>query len=283
MSGSPGRPRTSRRRLEPHVVGKRSPPASSSPPPSGQPLSAVIVGSDLEALAQRSSQARSSTRSIRVEHALLTHYTADGYASALEQLIKKLEPRLRRLPAHLPGARLRAAPRHPLRPGAHQRRRRPSHGRRTCLRAPALPGQAQRATIATPAPAPASPPCRPAHSAPNRSKPAPPTVETFTPQHRRRAHPHQARRALPRSRADGRSRLRAHHRLRRPRHQGAGQPPHRAKNSPPRSAPNSPPRVPSATTAGCPWSARSAAPARPSRPSSTSPSESPAPSSTWSA
>ena len=48
-------------------------------------------------------------------------------------------------------------------------------------------------------------------------------------------------------------------------------------------APSSPRRGRSATTAGCRWSARSAARARPWRRSSTSRSASPAPSSTWSA
>ena len=51
---------------------------------------------------------------------------------------------------------------------------------------------------------------------------------------------------------------------------------------PRRSAPSWPPRGRSATTAGCRWSARSAARARPSRRSCTSRSASPARSSTWS-
>jgi electron transfer flavoprotein alpha subunit len=58
---------------------------------SGQPLSAAIVGSDLEAL-NAELASKKLDKGYRVEHALLRNYTADGYVSALEQLIKKLEP-----------------------------------------------------------------------------------------------------------------------------------------------------------------------------------------------
>jgi len=58
---------------------------------SGQPLSAAIVGSDLETLSGELA-AKKLDKGYRVEHALLKNYTADGYVSALEQLIKKLEP-----------------------------------------------------------------------------------------------------------------------------------------------------------------------------------------------
>ncbi len=58
---------------------------------SGQPLSAVIVGSDLETLGSELAS-KKLDKGYRVEHALLKNYTADGYVSALEQLIKKLEP-----------------------------------------------------------------------------------------------------------------------------------------------------------------------------------------------
>ena len=70
------------------------------------------------------------------------------------------------------------------------------------------------------------------------------------------------------------------HRGGRPRHQEPGA--HRAGRERwrRRSARSSRRRVPSATPGGCRWSARSAAPARPSRRSCTSPSASPAPSST---
>ena len=73
------------------------------------------------------------------------------------------------------------------------------------------------------------------------------------------------------------------HRRGRPRHQGPGA--HRARSSdwPRRSAPSSPRRGRSATPAGCRWSARSAARARPWRRSCTSRSASPARSSTSSA
>jgi electron transfer flavoprotein alpha subunit len=58
---------------------------------SGQPLSAAIVGSDLEVLNSELAS-KKLDKGYRVEHALLKNYTADGYVSALEQLIKKLEP-----------------------------------------------------------------------------------------------------------------------------------------------------------------------------------------------
>ena len=57
----------------------------------GQPLTAVIVGSDLEALSGELA-GKKLDKGYRVEHALLKDYTADGYVIALEQLIKKLEP-----------------------------------------------------------------------------------------------------------------------------------------------------------------------------------------------
>ena len=58
---------------------------------SGQPLSAAIVGNDLETLSGEVAN-KKLDKGYRVEHALLKDYTADGYVSALEQLIKKLEP-----------------------------------------------------------------------------------------------------------------------------------------------------------------------------------------------
>src|SRR6201992_2238835 len=58
---------------------------------SGQSLSAAIVGNDLEPLSAELT-GKKLDKGYRVEHALLKNYTADGYVSALEQLIKKLEP-----------------------------------------------------------------------------------------------------------------------------------------------------------------------------------------------
>jgi electron transfer flavoprotein alpha subunit len=58
---------------------------------SGQPLSAAVVGNDLDALNSELA-GNKLDKGYRVEHALLRNYTADGYVSALEQLIKKLEP-----------------------------------------------------------------------------------------------------------------------------------------------------------------------------------------------
>jgi electron transfer flavoprotein alpha subunit len=59
--------------------------------PSGQPLSAAVVGNDLDALNSELA-GKKLDKGYRVDHALLKNYTADGYVSALEQLIKKLEP-----------------------------------------------------------------------------------------------------------------------------------------------------------------------------------------------
>ena len=58
---------------------------------SGQPLSAAVVGNDLEALSGELAS-KKLEKGYRVEHALLKDYTADGYILALEQLIKKLDP-----------------------------------------------------------------------------------------------------------------------------------------------------------------------------------------------
>src|SRR5581483_9872804 len=57
----------------------------------GQPLSAAIVGSDLESLSGELAS-KKLDKAYHVEHALLKDYTADGYVSALEQLIRKLDP-----------------------------------------------------------------------------------------------------------------------------------------------------------------------------------------------
>jgi electron transfer flavoprotein alpha subunit len=58
---------------------------------SGQPLSAAIVGDSLEALSGELTS-KKLDKAYRVEHALLKDYNADGYVSALEQLIRKLDP-----------------------------------------------------------------------------------------------------------------------------------------------------------------------------------------------
>jgi electron transfer flavoprotein alpha subunit len=58
---------------------------------SGQPLSAVIVGDNLESLSGELAS-KKLDKGYRVEHVLLKDYTADGYVSALEQFIKKLDP-----------------------------------------------------------------------------------------------------------------------------------------------------------------------------------------------
>jgi electron transfer flavoprotein alpha subunit len=58
---------------------------------SGQPLTAAILGNELEGLSSELAS-KKLEKAYRVEHALLKDYTADGYVNAAEQLIKKLEP-----------------------------------------------------------------------------------------------------------------------------------------------------------------------------------------------
>jgi electron transfer flavoprotein alpha subunit len=58
---------------------------------SGQPLSAVILGSDLESLNGELAN-KKLDKAYHVEHVLLKDYTADGYVLALEQFLKKLNP-----------------------------------------------------------------------------------------------------------------------------------------------------------------------------------------------
>ncbi|HEY3988989.1 MAG TPA: electron transfer flavoprotein subunit alpha/FixB family protein [Acidobacteriaceae bacterium] len=63
---------------------------------SGQPLSAAVLvsnegGSDLESFTGEFAN-KKLDKGYRVEHALLKDYTADGYISALEQFIKKIDP-----------------------------------------------------------------------------------------------------------------------------------------------------------------------------------------------
>jgi electron transfer flavoprotein alpha subunit len=57
----------------------------------GQPLSAVVLGNDLESLSGELAN-KKLDKAYRVEHRLLKDYTADGYVLALEQFIKKLDP-----------------------------------------------------------------------------------------------------------------------------------------------------------------------------------------------
>ncbi len=58
---------------------------------SNQSLSAAVAGNELESLSGELAD-KKLDKGYRVEHALLKDYTADGYISALEQLIRKLDP-----------------------------------------------------------------------------------------------------------------------------------------------------------------------------------------------
>jgi electron transfer flavoprotein alpha subunit len=57
----------------------------------GQPVTAVVLGAQTEALAAEAA-AKSFAKVIRVEHPLLAPYTADGFTAALHQLIQKESP-----------------------------------------------------------------------------------------------------------------------------------------------------------------------------------------------
>jgi electron transfer flavoprotein alpha subunit len=57
----------------------------------GEPLMIAALGSELSAL-QTEMSAKKAAKGYLVQHELLRNYTSDGYVSALEQLIRKLEP-----------------------------------------------------------------------------------------------------------------------------------------------------------------------------------------------
>ena len=59
----------------------------------GEPLEAAVVGKGISALANEAAT-RKLTKVWAVEHDLLDSYTADGYTAALEQLIRKTQPKL---------------------------------------------------------------------------------------------------------------------------------------------------------------------------------------------
>src|SRR5665213_2851954 len=54
-------------------------------------ITAVVVGAQTEVLAAKVA-ARTPVKVLRVEHALLQPYTADGYITVLQQLIHREEP-----------------------------------------------------------------------------------------------------------------------------------------------------------------------------------------------
>jgi electron transfer flavoprotein alpha subunit len=59
----------------------------------GEPVEAAVVGKAIGALASEAA-AKKLTKVWAAEHDLLDSYTADGYTSALEQLIQKTQPKL---------------------------------------------------------------------------------------------------------------------------------------------------------------------------------------------
>lgn len=59
----------------------------------GEPLEAAVVGKGISALANEAAL-RKLAKVWAVEHDLLDSYTADGYTAALEQLIRKIQPKM---------------------------------------------------------------------------------------------------------------------------------------------------------------------------------------------
>ena len=59
----------------------------------GEPVDAAVVGKDVGPLANEAAT-RKLTKVWAVEHDLLDSYTADGFTTALEQLIRKIRPKL---------------------------------------------------------------------------------------------------------------------------------------------------------------------------------------------
>jgi electron transfer flavoprotein alpha subunit len=59
----------------------------------GEPVEAAVVGKGISALANEAAS-KKLTKVWAVEHELLDAYTADGYAAALEQLIRKTQPKV---------------------------------------------------------------------------------------------------------------------------------------------------------------------------------------------
>ena len=58
----------------------------------GEPVIAVLIGAATESLAAEVAT-RSIAKVVRVEHPLLTHYTADGFSLGLQQLIENERPK----------------------------------------------------------------------------------------------------------------------------------------------------------------------------------------------
>lgn len=58
---------------------------------SGTKPTAIVIGSQTESLANEAAT-KGVGKVVRIEHALLSHYTSDGYSAALEQFIKSESP-----------------------------------------------------------------------------------------------------------------------------------------------------------------------------------------------
>ena len=193
---------------------------------SGQPLSAAIVGNELEALSGELAS-KKLDKGYRVEHALLAELHSRRLrvgAGAVHRT--KLDPTIRRLPAHLPGSRLRAASRGTLWTG--------SAGDVIGLRKDGdsfvFVRQLFQGKLNADYRHPGSGPCFLSVQAgafrAESLEAGSASVETFAPQLDASSIRTKPGRAVPRGSADGRPRLRAHHRFGWPRHQGAGQSPH---------------------------------------------------------
>ena len=197
---------------------------------------------------------------------------------ALQQLIKKLTPASSSFRTPTRCAIMPRAGR-ALRPGADRRHRSPSQDGPVFMRQ--LFQGKLNADYRHTATGPASSRCRRARSAPSRWRRAAPASKPSL----RRSMPAQIRTKPARPSANQRRRWTwSSRRIIVSVGRGIKEQdnlPARSRSWLRRSAPSLRHRGPSATTAGCPWSGRSAAPARRSRPSSISPSASLARSSTW--
>ena len=244
----------------------------------GTELSVLVLGSDTASIVPELAAHRVN-RVLTADHELLAAYSPDGYTRALEQVIENAAPRLVLFPhtyfVRDYGPKLATR----LNPAVFERRRRcPCRGRPHYLRPPTFPGQNERRCDARGEPPYfASIQSGAFHGDALRARRQPRADRKRRDRARRRRHPNAPRRMV--SRVEGRSRsfLGRHHRLGGPRDQGPREYPHRRKLAEALGA-KWPPRGPSATTAGCRSSAKSAARDKPYHRSSISPSASPAPS-----
>ena len=197
------------RNQEPHLLGSSWPPASShrashpclpprlSPQSSPAPAPSPLLATDLQGKPPRTSGTP------LIDKLLHAEYTADGYVTEASPAAHQTDhSSVRRLPAHLPGPRLRPRPRHPVPPASSSPMSSPSTQsgfRHSRLRPPAPPGQAQRRLQAVRLRTHLH--LHPGRHLPRRlPRPRHRPHRNHRPHHRARPDPQPARRALPRVR-----------------------------------------------------------------------------------